>query len=68
MVFVSRKKQQQSQIIYVTSLDRKDVVCVIVIFILINYLALVVLPGLEQNPEIREYGNNYDLLWMCFSR
>ena len=65
MVFVSRKKQLQSQIIYVTSLDRKDVVCVIVIFILINYLALVVRQGLEQNPEIREYGNNYDLLWMC---
>ena len=65
MVFVRRKKQLQSQIIYVTSLDRKDVVCVIVIFILINYLALVVRQGLEQNPEIRGYGNNYDLLWMC---
>ncbi len=64
MVFVRRKKQLQSQIIYVTSLDRKDVVCVIVIFILINYLALVVRQGLEQNPEIREYGTNYDLLWM----
>ncbi len=65
MVFVSRKKQFQCQIIYVTSLDRKDVVCVIVIFILIKYLALVVRQGLEQNPEIREYWNNYDLLWMC---
>lgn len=65
MVFVMRKKQLQSQIIYVTSQDRKDVVCVIVIFILINYLALVVRQGLEQNPEIREYGSNYDLLWMC---
>ena len=65
MVFVSRKKQLQSQIIYVTSLDRKDVVCVNVIFILTNYLVHVVQQGLEQNPEIREYGNNYDLLWMC---
>ena len=65
MVFVRRKKQLQSQIIYVTSPDRKDVVCVIVIFILINYLALVVRQDLEQNPEIREYGSNYDLLWMC---
>ncbi len=60
-----RQKQLQSQIIYVTSQDRKDVVCVIVIFILIKYLALVVRQGLEQNPEIREYGSNYDLLWMC---
>jgi len=65
MVFVMRQKQLQSQIIYVTSQDRKDVVCVIVIFILIKYLALVVRQGLEQNPEIREYGSNYDLLWMC---
>jgi len=65
MVFVSRKKQLQSQIIYDTSLDRKDVVCVTVIFILINYLVHAVQQSLEQNPEIREYGNNYDLLWMC---
>lgn len=65
MVFVMRQKQLQSQIIYVTSQDRKDVVCVIVIFILIKYLALVVRQGLEQNPEIREYGSNYDLLWIC---
>lgn len=62
---MSRKKQTQCQIIYVTSQDRKDVVCVPAIFILTKSIVHVVLQGLEQNPEVREYGKNDDLLWVC---
>ena len=62
---MSRKKQIQCQIIYVTSQDRKDVVYVPVIFILTRLIVHVVLQGLEQNPEVREYGKNDDLLWVC---
>jgi len=57
-VFVSRKKQFPSQIIYVINLDKKDVVCVTAIFILRRLTVHVVLQGLGQNHEIREYGNN----------
>ncbi len=62
---MSRKKQIQCQIIYVTSQDRKDVVYVPVIFILTRLIVHAVLQGLEQNPEVREYGKNDDLLWVC---
>ena len=62
---MSGKKQVQCQIVYVTSQDRKDVVYVPVIFILTRLIVHVVLQGLEQNPKVREYGKNDDLLWVC---
>ncbi len=62
---MSRKKQIQCQIIYVTSQDRKDVVFVIVIFILKKLLVHAVLQDLGQNHEVREIGNNDDL-WNAF--
>jgi len=63
---VSRKKYSQCQIIYVTNQDRKDVVFVIVIFILQKLLVHAVLQDLGQSHEAREFGINDDLLWNVF--
>ena len=63
---MSKKKQIQCQIIYVTSQDKKDVAFVIVFFILKKLLVPVVPQDLEQNHEVREIGNNDDLLWTVF--
>ncbi len=63
---MNRKKHLQCQIIYVTSLDRKDVVYVIVIFTLMNLIVHAVLQGLGQNLEVKDYGNNDDKLWIVF--
>ncbi len=41
-------------------------VFVIVIFILKKLLVHAVLQGLGQNHEVRELGNNDDLLWNVF--
>jgi hypothetical protein len=62
---VSRKKHFQCQIIYVTSQDRKDVVFVIVIFLLKKFLVRAAPQDLEQNHEEEEIGNN-DNLWNIF--
>lgn len=61
--FVNRKKHIPSQIIYVTNLDRKGVVCVIVIFILQIIHVLAAKLDLEQNHEIKDYGKDDDLQW-----
>ncbi len=63
---MSRKKHFQCQIIYVTSQDKKDAVFVIVIFLLKILLVHVVLLDLGQNHEVRENGNNDDILWNGF--
>ena len=65
-VFVSKKKHCQCQIIYVTDQVRKDVVCVILIFILMKILVHVVLQDSGQNHEARDNGNNDDQLWNVF--
>ena len=58
-----KKGYCQCQIIYVINPDRKDVVFVIVIFILRNYTAHAVPQSLGQNHAARSCGINYDLSW-----
>ncbi len=60
---MNRKKFFQCQIVYVTNQDKKDVVYVIVIFLLMKLFVLVALQDLGQNHEINEYGSNNDILW-----
>lgn len=60
---MNRKKFFQCQIVYVTNQDKKDVVYVIVIFLLMKLFVLVALQDLGQNHEINEYGGNNDILW-----
>ena len=63
---MSEKKHCQSQIIYVISLDRKDVVCVIVILTPQKLFVHVVLRDLGPNHEVRENWNDYDTLWNMY--
>lgn len=61
--FVSEKRRIPCQIIYVTSQDKKGVVCVIVFSILQKILALVAQLDLEQSHEVKDYGKDDDLQW-----
>ena len=63
---MNEKKHCQGQIIYVTSQDGKDVVFVIVILILQKLLVHVALRDLGPNHEVRENGNNDDILWNMY--
>ena len=55
------KKQIQCPIIYVTSLDKKDVAYVIAIFSLKMFLVHAVPQNSGQNLEAKEYGSSVDL-------
>ncbi len=57
------KRHIQCQIIYVTSQDRKDVVCVTVIFTLQKICVLAAQLDLEQSHEVKNYEENDDLQW-----
>lgn len=65
-VFASRKRQITCQIIYVTNQDRKDVVCVIVIFSLMPFFVFAVRSNLGQNRGVSDYGGGNDVLWNVF--
>ena len=56
-------RQTRCQIIYVTNQDKKDVVCVTVIFTLKELLVPVVPPDLGQNQETKDYGKDDVSLW-----
>lgn len=60
---MARKKQFQCQIIYDINLDRKDAVHVIAIFILKKLTVHAVQLDLEQNQEVKEYGNSNVLIY-----
>ena len=63
---MNKKKHPQCQIIYVTSQDKKDVVYVIVIFILKKLLVHAVQLGSGQSHEVKDNRNNDEALWNLF--
>jgi hypothetical protein len=60
MEYVTNTEHHQCQTIYATNQDKKDVVCVVVFLILKQFFVHVAKQSLEQNPEAKEYGINWD--------